>query len=102
TAGHSLCGHTACMLLGMRIANPNEGTDVDLKDERVKACVVLAAPGGRVGLRRSRDQRRESRARRPFARHGLCVPRIPGDPAWDDAVAALEGSADPLGKVESK
>jgi hypothetical protein len=26
----------------------------------------------------------------------------PGDPAWDDAVAALKGSADPLGKVESK
>ena len=175
-AGHSLGGHTACVLLGMRFVDPNDGTDVDLKDERVIAGVVLAAPGnGNLSARASENY--------PFLRHAdfstmtaqaLVVagdkdlnpmfsdrlswrwdaytqspgPKVlltmfgaehilggvtgydaaeatdqspervatlramawaylrstlyPGDPSWDNAVAALRGSADPLGKVESK
>ncbi len=44
-AGHSLGGHTACMLLGMRVTDPNDGTEVALADSRVKAGVLLAPPG---------------------------------------------------------
>lgn len=44
-AGHSLGGLTACMLLGMRVTDPNDGTEVDLRDSRVTAGVALAAPG---------------------------------------------------------
>lgn len=44
-AGHSLGGHTACLLLGMRVTDPNDGTEVDLTDTRIKAGIVLAAPG---------------------------------------------------------
>lgn len=43
-AGHSMGGHTSCMLLGMRVTDGN-GTEVDLTDPRVKTGVVLAAPG---------------------------------------------------------
>ncbi|MEU6214522.1 chlorophyllase [Streptomyces sp. NPDC047023] len=44
-AGHSLGGHTTCMLLGMRVTDPVDDIEVDLSDPRVKAGVVLAAPG---------------------------------------------------------
>lgn len=44
-AGHSLGGHTASMLLGMRVTDPNDEIEVNLTDTRVKAGVVLAAPG---------------------------------------------------------
>jgi predicted dienelactone hydrolase len=43
--GHSMGGHTASMLLGMRVVDPRGGTDVDLSDARIKAGVLLAAPG---------------------------------------------------------
>ncbi len=44
-AGHSMGGHTASLLLGARLTDPQDGTDVDLADPRIKAGVLLAAPG---------------------------------------------------------
>jgi len=43
--GHSLGGHTAGMLLGARLTDPEDGTVVDLAEPRIKAGVLLAAPG---------------------------------------------------------
>ena len=45
--GHSLGGQTVGMLLGARLTDPHDpdATDVDLKDSRIKAGVLLAAPG---------------------------------------------------------
>ncbi len=44
-AGHSLGGYTTSMLLGARLADPKDGTEVDMADSRIKAGVLLAAPG---------------------------------------------------------
>ncbi|TDU02121.1 putative dienelactone hydrolase [Streptomyces sp. 846.5] len=44
-AGHSMGGHTASLLLGARLTDPQDGTAVDLADPRIKAGVLLAAPG---------------------------------------------------------
>ncbi|WP_121703971.1 alpha/beta hydrolase-fold protein [Streptomyces sp. E5N298] len=44
-AGHSMGGHTASLLLGARLTDPDDGTEVDLTEPRVKAGVLLAAPG---------------------------------------------------------
>ena len=44
-AGHSLGGHTASLLLGMRLMDPNDGSEVNLAEPRIKAGVLLAAPG---------------------------------------------------------
>jgi predicted dienelactone hydrolase len=44
-AGHSLGGHTASLLLGARITDPETGEEVNLLDPRIKAGVLLAAPG---------------------------------------------------------
>ncbi|MFK8844098.1 alpha/beta hydrolase family protein [Streptomyces sp. Ac-502] len=44
-AGHSMGGHTASMLLGARLTDPDDGTVVDLTEPRIKAGVLLAAPG---------------------------------------------------------
>ena len=44
-AGHSMGGHTASLLLGMRLTNPDDLTEVNLKEPRIKAGVLLAAPG---------------------------------------------------------
>ncbi|GAB3443983.1 hypothetical protein GCM10027570_12740 [Streptomonospora sediminis] len=44
--GHSLGGHTAGLLLGMRFADPSRGgRTVSLIDRRVKTGVLMAAPG---------------------------------------------------------
>ena len=43
-AGHSLGGHTAGMLLGARLTD-GDGTEVNLAEPRIKAGVLLAAPG---------------------------------------------------------
>jgi predicted dienelactone hydrolase len=43
--GHSLGGQTASMLLGARLTDPQDGTEVNLADPRIKAGVLLAAPG---------------------------------------------------------
>ncbi|MFE7168666.1 alpha/beta hydrolase family protein [Streptomyces sp. NPDC057616] len=44
-AGHSLGGHTAGLLLGARLTDPDTGEEVDLLESRIKAGVLLAAPG---------------------------------------------------------
>ena len=44
-AGHSMGGHTASMLLGARLTDPEDGAIVDLAEPRIKAGVLLAAPG---------------------------------------------------------
>ncbi|MEE1801226.1 chlorophyllase [Streptomyces sp. JV176] len=44
-AGHSMGGHTASLLLGARLTDPDDGTEVNLSEPRVKAGVLLAAPG---------------------------------------------------------
>src|SRR5258706_14565417 len=38
-------GHTASVLLGARFTDPDDGTDVNLAEPRIKAGVLLAAPG---------------------------------------------------------
>lgn len=43
--GHSLGGHTASLLLGARTTDPADGSAVDLRDPRIRAGIVLAAPG---------------------------------------------------------
>ena len=44
-AGHSFGGHTAGMLLGARLTDPEDGAEVDQAEPRIKAGVLLAAPG---------------------------------------------------------
>ncbi|WP_326808214.1 chlorophyllase [Streptomyces sp. NBC_01775] len=44
-AGHSMGGHTASLLLGTRLTDPDDGTEVDLTEPRIKAGVLLAATG---------------------------------------------------------
>lgn len=44
-AGHSMGGHTASLLLGARLTDPDDGAEVDLAEPRIKAGVLLAAPG---------------------------------------------------------
>ncbi|MHA6765454.1 alpha/beta hydrolase family protein [Streptacidiphilus sp. PAMC 29251] len=44
-AGHSMGGHTASLLLGARLTDPDDGTVADLADPRITAGVLLAAPG---------------------------------------------------------
>ncbi|MFG2142891.1 alpha/beta hydrolase family protein [Streptomyces sp. NPDC048696] len=44
-AGHSMGGHTASLLLGARLTDPHDGTEVTLAEPRIKAGVLLAAPG---------------------------------------------------------
>lgn len=49
-AGHSLGGHTASLLLGARTTDPTDGTVVQATDPRIKAGLILAAPGENDGL----------------------------------------------------
>jgi predicted dienelactone hydrolase len=44
-AGYSVGGHTASLLLGARLTDPHDGTEVNLAEPRIKAGVLLAAPG---------------------------------------------------------
>ncbi|MFI6043944.1 alpha/beta hydrolase family protein [Nocardia sp. NPDC051321] len=44
-AGHSMGGHTASLLLGARLTDPADGTEVNLVEPRITAGVLLAAPG---------------------------------------------------------
>jgi predicted dienelactone hydrolase len=43
--GHSMGGHTASLLLGARLDDPMTGTMVNVAEPRIKAGVLLAAPG---------------------------------------------------------
>lgn len=49
-AGHSWGGQTATTLLGATHPDPRDGSMVDRKDPRVKAGVLLAAPGSGASL----------------------------------------------------
>lgn len=44
-AGHSMGGHTASLLLGARLTDPDDGSEVRMADPRIKAGVLFAAPG---------------------------------------------------------
>ncbi|MGV9853839.1 alpha/beta hydrolase family protein [Streptomyces sp. NPDC003442] len=44
-AGHSMGGHTASLLLGARLTDPDDGTEVNLAEPRITAGVLLAVPG---------------------------------------------------------
>ncbi|MFD1874928.1 alpha/beta hydrolase family protein [Hymenobacter bucti] len=44
-AGHSYGGQTAGVLLGARLPDPVDGQEVNMLDARVKAGILLAAPG---------------------------------------------------------
>ena len=44
-AGYSVGGHTASLLLGARLTDPRDGTEVNLAEPRITAGVLLAAPG---------------------------------------------------------
>lgn len=44
-AGHSLGGHTASALLGMRLQDVNSGEMIDASEPRIKAGVLIAVPG---------------------------------------------------------
>lgn len=48
--GHSLGGHTVGALCGMTVTDPHDGSDVDLRDERVVAGVIMSGPGAGDGL----------------------------------------------------
>jgi predicted dienelactone hydrolase len=43
--GHSMGGHTASVLLGARHVEPRTGNFIDFAEPRIKAGVLLAAPG---------------------------------------------------------
>jgi len=43
--GHSMGGHTVGMLAGMRVTDPNDGQEVNLAEPRIKAGVLIGAPG---------------------------------------------------------
>ena len=43
--GHSLGGHTVCMLAGMQVTDPNDGKTYELAEPRIKAFVTIAPPG---------------------------------------------------------
>lgn len=44
-AGHSLGGGTVSLLLGMQFLDPDDDREKDLSDTRVKAGVMIGAPG---------------------------------------------------------
>lgn len=43
--GHSMGGHTVGMLAGMRVTDPNDGKEVNMAEPRIKAKVMIGAPG---------------------------------------------------------
>jgi len=43
--GHSMGGHTISLLLGASLTDPHDGNQVNLAESRIKAGVLLAAPG---------------------------------------------------------
>ncbi|RDW87352.1 platelet-activating factor acetylhydrolase plasma [Coleophoma crateriformis] len=44
-AGHSMGGHTASLLIGQTLVDPEEGTVVTMTEPRIKAGVLLTPPG---------------------------------------------------------
>lgn len=177
--GHSSGGLTAAYLLGAQVLDPEDPREKDLSDKRIKAGVIIAAPGvadmatSSAAARRSRALRYNSFAKmtgpalvivgdrdlnpafstrlsyrwdayaqsppgnktlltffggehilggiagydskettdenpervatlRALAWAYLRSQLYPGDPAWRDAVTALESSSSPMAKVENR
>ena len=48
--GHSLGGHTVAMLAGMEVTDPVTGETVSFPEPRLKARVMIGAPGSPAGL----------------------------------------------------
>lgn len=48
--GHSMGGHTVGMLAGMQVINPTDNKIVNAAENRLKACVMIGAPGAPAGL----------------------------------------------------
>ncbi len=48
--GHSMGGHTVGMLAGMEVTDPLTGKVINLMEPRIKASVMIGAPGGPEGL----------------------------------------------------
>ncbi len=48
--GHSLGGHTAALLAGMRVRDPNTGEIADFYEPRIKAAVMFSPPGNGADL----------------------------------------------------
>lgn len=48
--GHSLGGHTVSLLSGMRIKDPKSGLEINYTDKRIKASVLMGAPGNGADL----------------------------------------------------
>jgi predicted dienelactone hydrolase len=48
--GHSMGGHTVGMLAGMQVTNPTDNKIVNATENRLKAYVMIGAPGAPAGL----------------------------------------------------
>lgn len=59
-AGHSMGGHTASLLLGARTIDPADGSVADMSDPRIRAGVLLAAPGDGNGGAELGDMARDT------------------------------------------
>lgn len=70
-AGHSWGGQTVGMLLGARLPDPETGVTVDFHDARIKAGVILAAPG------RGDDLTPETARRFPFLHPSFAEMKTP-------------------------
>lgn len=78
-AGYSMGGHTASMLLGMRVIDPVTGNNLDLRDQRIKAGVLLAAPGKGSDLSPQAAQRFPSLRNNSFAEMASPALVVAGD-----------------------
>ena len=95
-AGHSMGGHTASLLLGARLTDPRDGTEVNLAEPRIRAGVLLAAPGRGGDGRGNIPRTGLVGCSRPWGAHS---PTIGSDPAGDGgdepaAVPVSDGQPD--------
>ncbi|GGP34088.1 alpha/beta hydrolase family protein [Saccharothrix coeruleofusca] len=81
--GHSMGGHTVGVLAGQSTADPADGSDLDLSDDRVKAAVLLAAPGHGEDLAPAVAEHYP--ALKATAFHGMTTPAlvVVGDKDWN-------------------
>ena len=95
-AGHSMGGHTASLLLGARLTDPDDGTDVNLAEHGL---------GGVAGYDAAETTDENPELVAAVARLTWAYLRTelyPGDSAWRAALDALAASPNPLGRAESK
>jgi predicted dienelactone hydrolase len=77
--GHSLGGHTASLLLGARYRESPQGQEVNLAEPRIKAGVLLAAPGRGDALNPAMAERAPSFATIDFSQMTAPALVIAGD-----------------------